>query len=215
MIRVAEYSGLIVPLGRHVLEVACRRAAAWPLAPGRPPLDLSVNVSSRQLVHPAFVAQVAEVLERSGLAAHRLCLEITETVLVDDLALRGIAGLKALGVRLAIDDFGTGHASFDYVRRLGGVDAIKIDRSYVAGIDDDRGHDRAIVAAVLALGRSLGLEVVAEGVETPSQAETLLSMGCSRGQGYRYGRAVAAAGADQRVADWVLRWTLGRTVRSA
>ncbi|QGG96843.1 sensor domain-containing protein [Actinomarinicola tropica] len=187
LVTVAEESGLIGRLGHLVLTTACRRAAAWP-APGGPvtPL-LSVNVSPRQLTDPGFVGLVARVLEESGLAPEHLCCEITETVLVDDRAMGAIAGLKALGVTLAIDDFGTGHASLDYVRRLSGIDLLKVDRSFVAGIEDARGHDRAIVAAVVALAASLGLDVVAEGVETPGQAAALAALGCRLGQGFLFG----------------------------
>lgn len=200
LVTVAEESGLIVRLGRFVLDVACAQAARWPASTTGPAPMVSVNVSSRQLVDPTFVGQVAEVIEVSGLDAARLCLEITESVLVDEDALAAITGLKALGVMLAIDDFGTGHASLDYVRRLAGIDVVKIDRSFVAGIEDPSGHDRAIVAAVIALAGSLGLDLVAEGVETPGQVEALLELGCRRGQGYWYGRPAPGVDADRRVA---------------
>jgi diguanylate cyclase (GGDEF)-like protein/PAS domain S-box-containing protein len=202
IIPVAEESGLIVPLGRRVLDIACARAARWPDGERGTPV-VSVNVSARQLADPRFPSQVAEVLDASGLAPHRLWLEITETALVDESGHHAVASLKSLGVVMAIDDFGTGHASLDLVRRLVGVDILKIDRSFVAGVNEVTGHDRAIVAAVVALAGSLGMEVVAEGVETPDQAACLIEMGCRFGQGFWYGHPGPCADADGRVADTV------------
>jgi diguanylate cyclase (GGDEF)-like protein/PAS domain S-box-containing protein len=201
IISVAEESGLILPLGRHVLAMACERAAVWAAKEGSIAPVVSVNVSGRQLADPSFPGHVAAALESSGLAPRRLCLEITETSLIDQSAHDAVTSLKALGVMLAIDDFGTGHASLDVVRRLVGVDVVKIDRSFVAGVDAAAGHDRAIVAAVIALADALGMDVVAEGVETPDQAAALVDMGCRFGQGYWYGRPSPAAVADEHVVD--------------
>lgn len=189
MIPVAEESGLIIGLGRQVLRLACVAAAGWSAPSGGEAPWVSVNVSPRQFLDPRFPAHVAEALELSGLEPHRLCLELTETAFVGDgsgdaVAVSTLVGLKALGVRIAIDDFGTGHASLDYVRRFSVADVLKIDRSFVAGIDDVAAHDRAIVAAVVALGDALGFSVVAEGVETASQRDVLVELGCELAQGY-------------------------------
>lgn len=167
---------------------------------------MSVNVSARQFSDARFVGHVVEALESSGLAPHRLCLELTETAFVGDegIAMGTVAALKSLGVQIAIDDFGTGHASLDYVRRFAVADMLKIDRSFVAGLEDESGHDRAIVAAVLALGSSLGFTVVAEGVETPGQRDALRELGCEMAQGYWYARPAPAAELDAIVSTGVL-----------
>ena len=189
MIPVAEESGLIIGLGRQVLRLACVAAAGWSAPPGGEAPWVSVNVSPRQFLDPRFPSHVAEALELSGLDPQRLCLELTETAFVGDdsgdaVAVSTLVGLKALGIRIAIDDFGTGHASLDYVRRFAVADVLKIDRSFVAGLDADGAHDRAIVAAVVALGAALGFSVVAEGVESVRQRETLVELGCELAQGY-------------------------------
>jgi diguanylate cyclase (GGDEF)-like protein/PAS domain S-box-containing protein len=196
MIPIAEESGLILGLGRRVLEHACALASTWPANPDGDLPWVSVNVSPRQFADPRFPGQVAEALEHSRLDPSRLCLELTETAFIGDdaVAVTSIVALKALGVRIAIDDFGTGHASLDYIRRFAVADILKIDRSFVAGLEEAAGHDRAIVAAVVALGRALGFSIVAEGVETPGQRDALVDLGCELAQGYWFGRPVAAEG---------------------
>jgi diguanylate cyclase (GGDEF)-like protein/PAS domain S-box-containing protein len=194
LIPIAEESGLILGLGRRVMQHACALASTWPAdTDGRLPW-VSVNVSARQFADPRFPGQVAEVLEQTRLDPPRLCLELTETAFIGDdaVAVSTLVGLKALGVRIAIDDFGTGHASLDYIRRFAVADILKIDRSFVEGLEDPDGHDRAIVAAVVALGRSLGFSIVAEGVETPGQRQALVELGCELAQGYWFGRPVPA-----------------------
>jgi len=193
LVPVAEETGLIRVLGRQVLEAACRRAAAWPA-----PLWVSVNVSVRQL-DDGFPDELAGALERSGLAPERLWLEITETALArpDAVPRSVLAGVTRLGVRLAIDDFGTGHASFDYVRRFADIDVLKVDRSFVAGLDDPDGVDRAIVGAVIALGRQLGATVVAEGVETAQELAALRQLGCPLAQGFLLRHPVPGDEADR------------------
>ncbi|MBB1473203.1 MULTISPECIES: GGDEF and EAL domain-containing protein [unclassified Luteimonas] len=185
-IDVAERSGLIVPLGRWVLLEACMAAMAWP----RADLQLAVNVSARQFEQPGLVADVAQALQVSGLAAERLTLELTETVLLHDadVACETLARLRALGVRIALDDFGTGYSSLARLKRLP-IDCLKIDRSFVAGLPGD-GRDQAIVCAIAGIGREIGLDVVAEGVETAEQVTALLGCGLTRGQGYHFGAAV-------------------------
>jgi diguanylate cyclase (GGDEF)-like protein len=195
---LAEETGLVVPLGWHVLAAACAEAAGWPARGGAGP-TLTVNVSARQLVEPGFVDAVSEVLARSGLAPARLLLELTESVLAqhDGPTLATLRGLKALGVRLGIDDFGTGYSSLRYLQRFP-VDVLKVDRSFVAGLGGaaaPAGEAAASVAlahAVIALGRTLSLRTVAEGVETEAQRARLCELGCEFGQGYLFARPVPA-----------------------
>jgi diguanylate cyclase (GGDEF)-like protein len=182
---VAEETGMITELGAWVLREAAEQLARWRLdVPG---LGMSVNVSARQVMDPALAGEVAGVLAATGLPASALTLELTETVLAADpaAALRQLHTLKREGVRLSIDDFGTGYSSLSYLRRLP-VDQIKIDRSFVAGLDGGTHgtEDLAIVRAVIDLSRSLGLEVVAEGIETDAQAAILRELGCHLGQGF-------------------------------
>ncbi len=189
-ISLAEQTGLIVPIGEWVLEEACRRLVAW----NAPELRIAVNISPYQLASSAGLADAVEAaLERSALEAGRLCLEITETaLLVEDAGMMAtLAKLKRLGVRLAIDDFGVGHASLAHLRTLMPIHTLKIDRLFVAGMVRDR-KDDAIVAGVIRLAHSLGLDVVAEGVETAEQALRLRGHGCQLAQGYHFGRPLHA-----------------------
>jgi EAL domain-containing protein (putative c-di-GMP-specific phosphodiesterase class I) len=191
-IPVAEQSGLIVPLGSVVLERACKEAVRWNAdrAEGNP-LRVAVNFSPRQLSHPRAVEMVVDTLERTGLDPGLLCVEITESALVEDAAstLSTLNRLKALGVTLALDDFGTGYSSLTYVRRFP-IDTLKIDRSFIDGIAGST-EDEAIVTAVLSMGRALGVHVVAEGVETEEQAARLRSLGCTLAQGYLFSRPIS------------------------
>jgi diguanylate cyclase (GGDEF)-like protein len=199
-IPVAEQSGLIVPLGQLVLEQACAEAVRWNRnRAGREPLRVAVNFSPRQLSHPKAVDSVVETLERTGLAADLLCVEITESALVDDAAaIPTLSRLKEIGVRLALDDFGTGYSSLTYVRRFP-IDTLKIDRSFIDGIVGSS-EDEAIVTAVLSMGRALGVHVVAEGVETEEQAERLRTLGCKLAQGYLFSRPVGPDAVDALLA---------------
>jgi diguanylate cyclase (GGDEF)-like protein/PAS domain S-box-containing protein len=188
---VAEESGLIVPMGEWVLFEACRQLARW--CSGEPTRDVTVhvNVSARQLT-PQLPRMVSAALSAAGADASRLCLEITETVLMADapLALQVLHSLKSLGLRLSIDDFGTGYSSLSYVNSLP-VDELKIDRSFIGDIRRDA--EATIVRAVVGLSHALGLYVVAEGVETVDQLEQLREMGCDVGQGFFWSRPVIAA----------------------
>ena len=181
-IPLAEETGLIMPVGEWVLREACRRAQGWD------GLLLRVNVSARQLTRGDLPAVVAEALEATGLDPARLCLEITESVLVDDpeASARTLAEIEALGVAIAVDDFGTGYSSLEQLRRFP-VDCVKIDRSFVRGIGESA-EDAAIVAAVIELGHVLGLTVTAEGVETAAQHDRLRELGCDDAQGFLFGR---------------------------
>jgi diguanylate cyclase (GGDEF)-like protein/PAS domain S-box-containing protein len=190
-IPIAEETGLIVPIGAWVIDEACRVAAGWPMsrASGNAP-SISVNLSARQLQDASLVEHVSSALARTGLAPDRLVLEVTESlVMVDpERTISRLANLKALGVRLAIDDFGTGYSSLSYLRMLP-VDEVKIDRSFVA--DLDRAAGSALVRGIVDLGHSLGLEIVAEGVENAEQAETLERFGCELAQGFHFARPLA------------------------
>ena len=182
-IPIAEESGLILQIGEWVLRTACREAATW----GRP-LIVAVNVSAVQLHSPQFAHLLHEILLQTGLPAHRLELEITETALVRDKnrALATLRQLKNLGVRIAMDDFGTGYSSLSNLRAFP-FDKIKIDGSFIRSVDSN--EDAAtIVRAVLGLGRGLGLPVVAEGVETTGELAFLAAELCTEGQGYLLGR---------------------------
>lgn len=183
-IDIAEQSGLILPLGRYVLQQACRDACEWPVQD--PPLTLRVNVSAHQFDAPGLVDDVAAALNICGLAPARLCLEVTETTLMHDTrdALRTMNRLKALGVGLAVDDFGTGYSSLAYLKTFP-IDAVKIDRSFVAGLPDER-FDVALVTAIRELAHALEIDVVAEGVERTEQRDALRTLGVCRIQGWLY-----------------------------
>jgi diguanylate cyclase (GGDEF)-like protein/PAS domain S-box-containing protein len=188
-IPVAEQSGLIVPIGRWVLEAAARQAGDWNRSRGAP-RHVSINLSARQFRDPGLVEAVREAIERAGLDAALIRLEITESTVMQNAeeAERLLRALKALGVKLSVDDFGTGYSSLGYLKRFP-IDTLKIDRSFVRDLAANR-DDRAICNAVIALGLGLGLEVIAEGVETREQADILAGHGCRLAQGYLFGRPV-------------------------
>jgi len=191
-IEVAEDTGLIVGVGQWVLQQACCQLAAWNAAIANLDVNIAVNLSARQLAEPSLPQRVAETIEACGIDPRRLVLEITESALVHDVTTAAMVldELKALGVGLAVDDFGTGFSSLNYLKRFP-VDVLKIDRSFVSGLGVDP-EDSAIVAAVRALGGALGLDVVAEGVETELQAAKLLELDCPYAQGYLFSRPVPA-----------------------
>jgi diguanylate cyclase (GGDEF)-like protein len=194
-IPLAEETGLIVPIGRWVLQEATRQAAEWQNRSPLGRLRMSVNVSVRQFQHPDLVGDVAEALQRSGLNATLLTLEITESLFAQDIeeTTRKIDLLKAQGVRLALDDFGTGYSSLSYLRRFP-IDTLKIDKSFIDGVTTStEGH--AVVAAITQLGKTLHMEVVAEGLETAEQVEMLHALGCPLGQGYHFSRPLVAGDA--------------------
>jgi len=191
-IRVAEETGLVVPLGEWVLREACRELArGYGIFAGEH-VRLSVNLSARQLAEPGLVEIVRRALDETGVPPHRLCLEITESVLMDDIeqATDALLGLKSLGVRLAIDDFGTGYSSLSYLGRYP-VDVLKIDRTFVSGLATDRAAT-VIVSAAINLAHALGLTVVAEGVETADALVTLRALRCDRAQGYYWSEPLPA-----------------------
>src|SRR3954447_22149927 len=191
-IPLAEDTGLIVPLGRYVLEEACARVAER-----HPDLQVQVNLSAIELEHPDLIATVSGVLERTGIAPERLVLEVTETLLVKD-AVRGrdtLRQLRELGVQLALDDFGTGYSSLSYLRNLP-LDTLKIAREFVEGLAISE-HDAAFVRLIVGLAKTVGLKVVAEGIETRAQLDRLREIGCDLGQGFYF---AAPLDAD---ADWL------------
>jgi len=187
-IAVAEDSGLIVPMGDWVLSAACREAAAWD---SERPLMVSVNLSPRQ-VNPRLIDAVAAAITDSGLDPDLLALEITEGVLLEDsdTAKGTLKALKALGVHLLLDDFGTGYSSLGYLKRLP-LDGLKIDRSFVDGLGTDADAS-AIVSAVAGIANSLGLMIIAEGVENVAQVRELQKLECQRGQGFHFARPMEA-----------------------
>jgi diguanylate cyclase (GGDEF)-like protein/PAS domain S-box-containing protein len=188
----AEESGLIVPIGRWVLEEACRQAREWQtLHPIDPPLEVCVNISGRQFRYPGLVQDVARVLRETRLEPESLDLEITENVLIES-AQNGlpVERLRRLGTKVIIDDFGTGYSSLSYLKRMP-ADLLKIDRSFVEGLGSDP-KDEGIVSSVIDLARVLGMETIAEGVESVEQAERLRELGCRFAQGYLFSKPMAA-----------------------
>jgi EAL domain-containing protein (putative c-di-GMP-specific phosphodiesterase class I) len=173
-------------IGTQVLREACRQARTWQAENRR--LAIKVNLSARQFVHPNLAGVVAEILAETGIDPALVYLEITETVLMEDVESTSAAltELKSLGVSLTVDDFGTGYSSLAYLKRFP-VDELKIDRDFVAGLLTDQ-EDLAIVTAIINLAHTLGVVAVAEGVENGGQAQRLLELGCDLGQGYHFGR---------------------------
>ena len=190
-IPVAERSGLIVPIGSWVLATGCLDAVSWHRRyPAAPPLYVSLNVSARQFSHPSFIGHVTEALQKSAIRPEFVKIELTESVAMNDApgTEQTMSQLRGLGVKLSIDDFGTGYSSLSYLRRFS-VDTLKIDQSFVAAMEGGR-QDCAIVSTIVTLGQNLGLQIVAEGVETSSQLETLKSLGCDAVQGYFFSKPV-------------------------
>jgi diguanylate cyclase (GGDEF)-like protein len=210
-IPLAEDSGFIVPLGRWVMRTACAQARGWQQtqASGEP-LILSVNVSMRELTHADFVPTLAATLKESRLPPERLQVELTESVFIETLEpIRGrITALRKLGVTVCIDDFGTGYSSLGHLHRLP-IDKIKIDRLFVRHLDEAPGN-REILRTILSLASHLGLDVVAEGVESNEQLTTLRELACSYGQGFLFSRPVPS----ERIVDLFVVDATGDTARA-
>ncbi|MFC5302158.1 putative bifunctional diguanylate cyclase/phosphodiesterase [Azospira restricta] len=199
-IPVAEETGLIVPLGRWMLQEACRQARAWQQRfAGRPPLSVSVNLSARQLAHPELLDDIAAALAASGLPPTLLKLEITESAMMgnEGRAIEVLGRLREMGIRLLLDDFGTGYSSLSYLHRLP-IDTLKVDRSFVTNLHANP-TDRHFVETIVHLAHQLGLDIVCEGVEQAVQAEILAAMGVEFSQGFLYSRPVAAHEAEMLI----------------
>ncbi len=196
-IPVAEETGLIVPLGAWVLRQACEQLARWDRLWDRGEVSVAVNVSSRQLTQPGFADMVAEVLRDTGISARRLHLELTETALLhrDEAMTRLMARLRELDLRLHLDDFGVGYSSLSYLHQLP-VQALKIDRSFVGTLGTNS-TSVSIVQAIVALGHALGMQVIAEGVETAEQLALVRELRCDRAQGYHFSAPMPAADVSQ------------------
>jgi diguanylate cyclase (GGDEF)-like protein/PAS domain S-box-containing protein len=187
-LEVAEESGLIIEIGAWAVREACRQLKEWQRRGAASDLGLSVNLGARELTHPDVVATVLGAVRGAGIDPGSLCIEVTETTAMADRAsgFRALRELSRAGVRVAIDDFGTGYSSLEHLRSMP-ADILKIDRSFVHGMSNDS-SDNALVAATLALGRALGMGVVAEGIETDEQASSLRDFACSIGQGDLFAR---------------------------
>jgi EAL domain-containing protein (putative c-di-GMP-specific phosphodiesterase class I) len=193
-IPVAEDSGLIIPLGRWVLNRACEDAVAFQHGDVRPQQRfVAVNISARQLQRMEIIDEVRDALRSSGLSPGRLLLEITESVMIDDLELviERLRAVRELGVRIAVDDFGTGQSSLSYIRRLP-IDILKIDKRFIDSVDADD-TDSKLTAAIIGLTSLLSLDCVAEGVERPAQYERLKELGCEYAQGFLLAHPMTAA----------------------
>ncbi len=193
-IPLAEETGLIVPVGEWVLDAACRTLAGWRRAGVDPRLKVSINVSALQLLRSELPDAVAAALRRHGLPASALELELTESVLMDNAALAGdrLRAFRDLGISIAVDDFGTGYSSLPYLHRLP-INTLKIDKAFIDGIASPDDHeDATITTTVIAMARALGLQVVAEGVETAAQLAFLQRNACDIAQGYWISRPLAA-----------------------
>lgn len=189
-IPIAEETGLILPIGEWVLRESCRQASEWKQAyPAADDLIISVNLSSRQLELPDLIPQICSILEETGLTPRCVKLEITESVVMNNAeeACKTIAALRDMGIRVSIDDFGTGYSSLSYLHKFR-IDTLKIDRSFVNRIGD--GESSEIVQTIVNLASNLGMEVIAEGVETTEQLDFLKNINCNYGQGYFYSRPV-------------------------
>ena len=205
-ISLAEDTGLILPIGLWVLRRACEQLAKWQWqAPANRQLFMSVNLSSKQLAQSALVNQIRAILQETHVDARHLKLEITESAVMDnaETAVQLLRRLKALGVQLSIDDFGTGYSSLGYLHRFP-VDTLKIDRSFIGRIGE-AADNIEIVRTVVSLAENMGMEVVAEGVETLAQLSQLRKLNCQYGQGYLFSRPVDASAIDAWIArkpDW-------------
>jgi diguanylate cyclase (GGDEF)-like protein len=210
-IPLAEENGTIIALGRWVLEQACRQAVAWQsFGPPKSGLTVTVNLSAAQLQEASFIAEIEAILVETGLKPSQLVLEMTETAMFHDTTttIARLESLRALGIRIAVDDFGTGYSSLGYLRRFQ-VDILKIAREFV----DENADEWAFAGAIVALGRTLGLKIVAEGIEEAWQLERLLRLGCEFGQGYYFARPSDAAGFEAYYAARHARWPHGIRAR--
>ncbi|MCA1556589.1 MAG: EAL domain-containing protein, partial [Acidobacteria bacterium] len=201
-IPLAEETGLIVDIGEWVLRDACQQMERWQkIFPSDPPLFVSVNLSSKQFTQPDLIQKVTEIINETKINPEGLKLEITESAVMDDVetATEMLKKLRALGVKLSIDDFGTGYSSLSYLHRFP-IDTLKVDRSFVVNMAED-GENVEIVRTIVSLAQNLGMNVIAEGVETPEQLSALKKLGCEYGQGYLFSKPVEAKSAENLICD--------------
>jgi len=198
-IPVAEASGLILPMGRWILRTACEQLVAWKEHPVLAGVRIAVNISAHQIQHEHFVTEVFSILNQTGADPANLELELTESLLLQDVeqTIEKMQQLRERGIHFALDDFGTGYSSMCYLKRLP-LDKLKIDQSFVQDVMTDS-NDVAIIRTIVALGQSLDLAVVAEGVETSEQKQSLSALGCRTFQGYLFSRPVPAQELEQRI----------------
>jgi diguanylate cyclase (GGDEF)-like protein len=202
-ISLAEETSLILPIGEWVLATACRQIKVWSTESASRDLKLAVNVSARQFRQPGFVDQVRNILTQTGANPQRLTIELTESMVLDDVAdaFKKMHALTAIGIGFSLDDFGTGSSSLSYLTRLP-LDQLKIDRSFVLNLPEDR-NDAIIAQTIITMAKSLGLDVIAEGVETEAQREFLEQHHCTGYQGYLFSRPLPLAEFSQRLMDGV------------
>jgi EAL domain-containing protein (putative c-di-GMP-specific phosphodiesterase class I) len=201
-IPLAEETGLIVAIGRWVLHEGCRQARELrERFPWAAPPTIGINLSVKQLFSPEIITDVGDALAAAGLEPEALTLEITESVMMNDaeLAATRLAALRALGIHLAMDDFGTGYSSLSHLARFP-INVLKMDRSLLAA--GAAGESSGLASAVLGLGETFGLQVVAEGIERPEQADTLRALGCELGQGFHFARPMPSGELIDFLADW-------------
>jgi EAL domain-containing protein (putative c-di-GMP-specific phosphodiesterase class I) len=200
-IPLAEETGLILPLGSWVMQTACDQLAAWRQEHDCPDLIMSINISGVQLRRHGFLQEVPRIVEESGLQPRDVMLEITETVLMQDTdaALARLHALRAQGFHLAVDDFGTGYSSLRYVRSFP-VDILKIAKDFIDGVANDDG-EQAVAAAIVQLGHSLELRLIAEGIEDAEQQAALAALNCELGQGYHFARPMDPVAAGEWIAE--------------
>jgi EAL domain-containing protein (putative c-di-GMP-specific phosphodiesterase class I) len=204
-IPVAEETGLVLPIGLWVFEQACEQLIRWQAI--NPEMSVAVNLSVRQMADPEIASKIEAVMAQTGVLPRSVCLELTESIFADDVDRTGatLEALNELGVQLAMDDFGTGYSSLSYLKRFP-FDAVKVDQEFIDGLGTDP-HDSALVAAIIAMAGSLGLEVIAEGVETQDQLTRLQQLSCRQAQGFFLARPMAADEMYHLVADQH-RWTM-------
>jgi EAL domain-containing protein (putative c-di-GMP-specific phosphodiesterase class I) len=192
-IPMAEETGLILPIGKWVLDTACLQLKTWQQDPAASDLVLAVNVSAKQFIQTDFVEQVKTIVQLHGINPTRLKLELTESMLLDNIEhiISTMITLKEFGIKFSLDDFGTGYSSLQYLKKLP-LNQLKIDQSFVRDLATDH-SDRAIVGTIIAMAQNLDISVIAEGVETVEQQQLLLGIGCTHYQGYLYSKPVPIA----------------------
>jgi EAL domain-containing protein (putative c-di-GMP-specific phosphodiesterase class I) len=202
-IPAAEDSGLIIPMGSWILEEACAQMQQWQEQfPQAKELMVSVNLSTKQFNQPNLPQEVADILEKTGLNSQCLKLELTESAAMEDVngAIAQLVKLKSLDLKLSLDDFGTGYSSLSYLHQLP-TDTLKVDQSFVGRMEEQSGEDGEIVKTIISLGHQLGMDVIAEGIETAFQLAGLQKLDCNYGQGYFFAKPLPIEGATALIAE--------------